>query len=829
MGGDSRPDYKADSGTTPDATQRLIDQLNHKLTQDASGDTSGQRANYGGNLAPLTDNLGHATPGAGTDRYYHGGTGRQTRAGYGVSGTDAPGGAGEAPNKPGGNQPPDFRTLHQDQMRDPSKPYDRNTMGVPQQGQGGDQPGLPGRPTRTAGGPDDGTETRIQSLISSRGLYLSPYTPLGGAFGAIAAPYIAKGISMGADKALASTAEGSRVHSAAKYWQNNFDVSKMGKGDLVKTNTVPEANAKFANLVEAERKIASGGADEAAQAIAKERLDLLERPMTPSTVVDLKATNAARVSNGGKALFSDAEMAVIEGKYTSNVQLAAREDAIRKSLGATGSSTWKSMKAGAFGVMADIAAVNVDRYVAKQIGGTNSLIHSWNTEQILAPTALALSENLIGPGLLKKTGLVGATIVGSRIIDGATQAVGLGAPEKWNAPTGVMNWWDGFGVASGLAIAAATENPYAKAGAVAVGWAIPKVIHAFEDNSSNALAYRYDDLKSSFTTDHKDRSLSSLEKVTAASSNLDEKKEDWLVSKIAQVRDSMAKNWSQMSTEQKLLAFRDDAGMSRALGEDLLKNGTRIVKQGKPDYTLGGYEIDLGGRAMHYLVGAKDSTERAEEVTKSIIANNNDGSKPTILVDGSKPTQSEVDDLEKFKGGLQKDLAKILDQHHDIPAVINQVVKNIPSSSDDWRQTYIKPTDGLIEHYFPRNSPAQAAETAKILGKLYRDQAVAYLAFAQSIVDRGGNGDEGAALSLLVDNPNNHNDIFPSGRPKSYNGAEGVIKMARAFDPNSKDLADIQKAYDELLPKAEAQAKNQINGPQNILNVDGGNPNNNPR
>jgi hypothetical protein len=365
---------------------------------------------------------------------------------------------------------------------------------------------------------------------------------------------------------------------------------------------------------------------------------------------------------------------------------------------------------------------------------------------------------------------------------------------------------------------------------VAAGWGIPKIIHAFEDNSANALAYRYDDLKTSFATDHKDRSLSSLESVTSNSSKLDEKKEDWLVSKIAQVRDSMAKNWTQLSPEQKLLAFRDDAGMSRALGEDLLKNGTRIVKQGKPDYTLGGYEMDLGGRAMHYLVGAKDSTERAEGITQSIIANNNDGSKPTVLVDGTKPSQSEVDDLESFKGGLQKDLNKILDQHHAIPDVIDQVVKNIPSSSDDWRQTYIKPTDGLIEHYFPRNSPAEAAETSKILGKLYRDQAVAYLAFAQSIIDRGnGNGDGGASLSFLVDNPTNHNDIFPSGRPKNYNGAEGVIKMARAFDPNSKDLVDIQKAYDAMLPKAQAQAYGQVHGPQNILNVDGGNPNGNPR
>jgi hypothetical protein len=809
MGGDNRGDT---GNTIPDnATQHVLDGLNAKLNQDAGQQPPPQtRADYGGTVAPLAENPGQKRPG--TDAFYHGGNGGPTRANYGPSGTLVPGGGG---NQTGGGPEKviPFQQAHADQARNPNQPYEPSQVGQQAAQQANQGAGRPG-----GGQPVDTNESRIMSAISKRGQYLSPWTPVFGGLGSVTAPVTARILSKGADGLVERTKPGSIPSNIGKYWQDNYDVTKVGKGDLIKpVAKTAEAESKFADLVEAERKVA--GTEGPAQALAKERLEMLNRPFSSTTTADIAATNAARVKAGGEPLFSEAEMATIDGKYAAGLSRAAQEKAVIDGLQKTPPSAWTAIKAGVVGVGVDILAVNADRSIAKAIGGENSLLHSWNTEQILAPTALALGETLVGKSFWGKAALVAGTIGVSRLVDGGTQAVGLGAPEKWNAVTGVMNGWDGFGIATGLAIAASAKNPYAKVAAVAAGWAIPKVVHLFEDSSSNALAYKYEALTDKISSDHKSRSYGSLEDVTKASEDLNAKKEDWLVGKIASNRNTIQQQWGNMSPDQKLLAFRDDAGMSVAIGEDLLKKGTRVSSQGDPKYTLGGYEMDLGGRAMHYLISGKDSTDRAEQMTAAIIKNNSDSSKQKILVNGSEPTQSEVDGLEKFKGNIKADLSKIFDQKHDVQAVVNQVVKDVPPSSDDWRRTYITPTDGLIEHYAPRNQPDQAAETRQVIGKLYRDQAIAYLAFAEYKIEHGEDGQ--GALSLLMNNSSAH-DIFPSGRQKNYNGAEGTLKMAQLFDPDAKDLPEIQQIWQAEVAKAQALAAKQMSDPNNnILNVDG--------
>jgi len=802
MSGDNRGD--ASKGNQNDAaTQHVLDQLNAKLAQDAGGQQGQTRAQYSG-VAPLTDNLGQKP--ASSDPYYHG-TKPGGRHGYGVDGTLAPGGAGANNNgQGGGERVPSFTDIHRDQQRNPNTPYDRNTTGVQPSGPNG-QPG--GRPQ------GDATDNRIQNIISKRGQYLSPWTAVFGGVGSVTAPFTARAISKGADLLVERTKPGGFPNRAGTYWQQNYDPSKVGTGDLLKpVGKTVAADTEFANLVETTKRASTTTGDEVAQALAREKLEMLNRPITANTVVDIKAASAARAEAGGTALFSEAELATIEGKSRATMARAAEEQAVIAGLQKSPPGIWRSAKAGIVGIGVDILAVNADRMVAKSIGGEKSLIHSWNTEQLLAPTALALSENIVGKGLFGKAMLLAGTVGVSRLVDGILP----GAPEAWNAPTGVMNGWDGFGVATGLAIAATAESPYAKFAAVATGWAVPKIVHAFEDNSANALEYRYEHLTSAVGSDHKKRTYSSLESVTSASVSLNEKKEDWLVDKIASSRSILAKNWNSIGPDQKVLSYRDDAGMSRALGEYLLKNGTRINKDGKPTYTLGGYEIDMGGRSMHYLISAKDSTERAASTTKGIIDYNNNpanADKP-IKIEGSKPEQSEVDDLNKYKAEIQADLSKIFDQRHDCRAVMNQIIKDVPASSDDWRRTYITPTDGLIEHYFPRNSPEQAPETKKVLAKLYRDQAIAYMAYAQYKLDHSdGSSHAQDALAFLENRSTSQNDIFPSGRQKRYNGAEGVLAMAAMFDPDNKDLPELNNLYKEIHDKALA-ASGQRN-PQDIL------------
>jgi hypothetical protein len=812
MGGDNTSDT-SNGAAQAAATQQAIDQLNARFAQEApqAPPPPQTRASYGG-VAPATDNLGAKDPHA--DPFYRGTT-PGGRAGYGVSGTDAPGGAGTAPNKPGGEQVPNFQQLHANDARPANQPYTPNPVGAQAEQQMAGQPG--GRPGSSVPVDESNTQ-RVMKAISMRGQYTSPYTFLGFAAGAVTAPLTAKGISRGANALVDKGGFGSGF---GRYWQENYDASKVGKADLIKSaNQVTEADTNFARMVETETRAAANSADPIAQGLAKERLELLNRTITPSTVVDIKATSASRLESGGKALFSDEELGTIEGKYAAGVSRSAEAKAVEESMAKATPSMFKTIKAGLGGMLWDLGAVNADRFIAKSIGGENSLLHSYNTEQFLAPAALALSEGIVGKSVLGKVALLGGTIIGSRLIDGTTQAVGLGAPGWVNAPTGVMNWMDGLGVATGLAIAASAKNPYAKVAAVALGWGIPKFVHLLTDNGSSNLQRQYLDVTDKITSDHKSRSYGSLEDVTDTSKSLGQKQEDWLVGKIEQNRNTLTQQWGNMGPDQKLLAFRDDAGMSVGLGEDLLKEGTRIHKQGAAEYTLGGYEIDMGGRAMHYLISGKDSVERAAAMTQGIIDNNNDASKSKILVNGSSPSKSEVDDLNKYDADIKSDLAKILNQKHDCSAVLAQVVKNIPSSSDDWRQTYMLPTDKMIEHYLPRNSPAQAPETRQVIGKLYRDQAIAYMAFAQDKLNRGGDGQ--GAYDLLMDNPNNHNDIFPSGRQKAYNGAQGVLLMAAKFDPTAKDLPELQQMWKDLAVKAAQKAGQQLTNPDiNILNYGG--------
>jgi len=837
MGGDSRSGVADDASNQ--ATQNLLSALNHKLVADSTPSTTqpqqssetvaqaqpGQdapvqtTAPYGG-VAPGAANPGQASPG--TDRYYTPQPGHQTRAGYGISvGSGYFGGAGVAPNKPGGEAVPNFIQAHKDAQRDPNTPYEANPVGA----QAAAQINNPnGRVQAPGVAPDTSNEDRIRAAISSRGQYASPYTIGFGLAGALTAPFTAKGLNLAADAAVEHTKEGGWVSNAGKYWQNNYDAAKVGKRDFIKIDPKhAAADDAYSDLVSTAKQAkttaaASGDAD--ALALAERRLDLLPNTPTREVLANIQSANRQALKDGGQALFENGEVSTVEGKISASLARAAQDAANSKYLAGEGGikGLWRPFSAGLAGIGMDLAAVNVDRSLGKLIGGSASINKSYNTEQILAPLAIAMGETW-----QTKLGYLGLSIAASRLIDGGTQAVGLGAPSWLNAPTGVMNGWDGFGVATGIAIAASTSNPYAKALAVGVGYGIPKLIHFGEDQAVGNLQARFNDLNDDIQADHKKRSYSSLEDTKDAAISLNEKKQDWLQGKVDQNRTFVQTNWTQMQPDQKLLSFRDDADMAAALGEDLLKNGSRIMKQGQREYTLGGYQMDLGGQAMFFLLTAKDSAQRAENMTNGIIQNNNDSSKTPILVNGKAPTQSEVDGLDKFKGNITKDLSKILDQEHDCNGVLNQVVKDLPGNTDLWRNTYILPTDKMIEMFYPRltsnqTTPEDKAETSKVLGKLYRDQAIAYMALAKSNLDNGKDGLD--TLNLLQDRPDNHNDIFPDGKQKSYNGAQGVLRMAQLFDPNNPDLKQLQPMLQSLLQRAQQAAGAQMNDPhQNILQV----------
>src|SRR5208283_112397 len=188
MSGDNTADTT--TNMAPDAaTQQVLAQLNAKFAQDASQpqpapvDNTQGRAGYG--VAPAALN-GLGEKPKSSDPYVNSHT-ITGRAGYGVSGTLAPGGAGVAPNKPGGEVVPNFQQLHADQARDPRQPYTPNPMGAQAAQQMGGQ-----------GGPG-GNDARIMADIAKRGQYVSGWTWAFGGLGSVTAPLTAKVLSTGAD------------------------------------------------------------------------------------------------------------------------------------------------------------------------------------------------------------------------------------------------------------------------------------------------------------------------------------------------------------------------------------------------------------------------------------------------------------------------------------------------------------------------------------------------------------------------------------------------------------------------------------------------------
>ena len=117
---------------------------------------------------------------------------------------------------------------------------------------------------------------------------------------------------------------------------------------------------------------------------------------------------------------------------------------------------------------------------------------------------------------------------------------------------------------------------------------------------------------------------------------------------------------------------------------------------------------------------------------------------------------------------------------------------------------------------------AEKVDCQQMLAKLYRDQAVAYLAMAKNKLDHGDDGT--GAKDLLYNAANNPIDLLPGNRRKSVNGAQGAIMMAERFgDPNNPDLQHLRQQFNELTDRVDPTIRANYGNPHlNPLNVDNG-------
>ncbi|MDP3507681.1 MAG: hypothetical protein Q8T09_06790 [Candidatus Melainabacteria bacterium] len=797
------------------ATQKLLEGLGNQVAQ----------ARYG-QVAPAF-NPG-AEPGKGRDPYYVGpADGKPQRAPYGADSPLLPGGNPRDGNPPAAREEvPNFRDQHKDKQVDPNKPYARSDIG--EQVRTGNNPQGQGRQFSWQGA--DFFDPRVQQTIMLRGQHrdLLNSTIFAGA-ASVPIPLLHGAISRQADQAVAKAAETGGESRFGKWWQNNADPSKYSTSDLLKTDQRHvQAFQDFEGLQTKLAKAVEAGGDDAAK--AAEKLDFLKTrsaagSFTPQSLMEASA------KEGGK-FFDGDELKILEGRVNAGkmIDAAATKQSNRIAQILDNTPGWMSrVGTGMLSSAVQYGIVSTDRGMTEKVAGATGLHESWNASQFIGPMALAAL-----PGRYKLLAPV-AAIGGSQAVDGFARITGLTAPDRFNAATGVYDGWNGAFVAGSLTLATYAKNPWAKATIAGVGTLAPVLAHAYQDNIGGNLKGGVENVRESISYDHNKRSYGSLREVDSSMQKVLNKKEDWIVANVDASFAAMNDRWNKplanggLTTEQKLLGLRDDASATGALSRNILDKGTRISDKGsEPQYMLDGYQLDVGGRSLHYMLRTRNSADKAAVLTEQIIRDNADPNKQ-VTIKGELPKQSEADDLRKYSAEAQTDITKILDGKHDIRGAYAELVKDAEVLDKEFLKTYIKGPDNLILYYNDKASKAQAAaqraaaegneplrqeaelktqEYAKVVAKLYRDQALAYMAMAEAKMKNGKDG--GGAYDLLIDDGVNRKDIFPNGMKKGYNGAQGALRIADTYSPGNPDTQQLAEIFSELVKKMEQERKLQL-------------------
>ncbi|CAN5345079.1 hypothetical protein BH11CYA1_BH11CYA1_21680 [soil metagenome] len=802
------------------ATQKLLEGLGRQVVQ----------ANYG-----VKPGFNPAESNKGRDPYYQGPTdGKPQGAHYGPDGTLVPG--GKPTTTTGGEQVPSFTERHKDQQVDPTKPYQRSDIG--EQVKNGGKPQDNGRGYSWQGA--DFFDPRVQQTIMLRGQHrdLLNSTIFAGA-ASVPIPFLHEQVTKRVDQSVARAAEsGAEPSRFAKWWQNNVDPTKAGASDLIKVD--PRHATAFQNFEGLQTKLAEAvkaGGDDAAK--AAEKLDFL-KARTADGKFTAQNWMEASAKEGGE-FFSKDELLVLEQRANAGkmIDAAAAKQSGRIAQTLENMPGWMSRAgSGMLSSAMQYGIVSADRSMTQKVAGQVGLHDSWNASQLIGPVALAAL-----PGKMKLLAPI-AAIGGSQAIDGLARMTGLTAPDKVNAATGVYDGWNGAFVAGSLTLATYAKDWRAKAAIATVGAVAPMLWHGMQDNLPNNLKGGVENVRDSFNYDHSKRSYSSLRSVDNSMQTVLDKKEDWIVDSVDSSFKAMNDRWNKpldqggLTTEQKLLGLRDDASATGALSRSLLEKGTRISDKGsEPQHMLDGYQLDVGGRALHYMLRERNSADKAATLTEQIIRDNADPSKQQVTIKGELPKQSEADDLRKYSAEAQVDITKVLDGKHDIRGAFDELVKKAEVLDKEFLKTYIKGPDNLILYYNDKASKAQAAaqkaasegneplrkeaelktqEYAKVVAKLYRDEALAYMAMAAAKMKNGNDG--GGAYDLLIDDGVNHKDIFPNGQKKGYNGAQGALRIADTYSPGNPDTDQLGAIFGELAKEMQEKRKLQLtSSSSNIL------------
>jgi hypothetical protein len=201
------------------------------------------------------------------------------------------------------------------------------------------------------------------------------------------------------------------------------------------------------------------------------------------------------------------------------------------------------------------------------------------------------------------------------------------------------------------------------------------------------------------------------------------------------------------------------------------------------DYILPGANLDLGGRAMTYLEGAKKTIEQVKSDTQTLL----DGD-PNATVDGKKVDKAEIGDLSAVEQRVGADLELIYGRH-DIPAIYKDMV--------DFTGNLNQRTVARVKDQIQEKLKNPGSTDTRYLAKLNRDLALLYLVFADTKVNPSttGFGRDGASADA------------------SRKEALRWLKKARELDANNQDLPQLEQIAKQMGGDVSAAIKEQGNSP----------------
>ncbi len=469
-------------------------------------------------------------------------------------------------------------------------------------------------------------------------------------------------------------------------------------------------------------------------------------------------------------LFTKDELKLLTSREDLRVNAAEISDGFKDSTSFLGASSVKGL-AGNFIKGAAFAglAMSADDYLDRAITGKSHKEASALYDGLLLPAAFA------APTWGSRAAYAAAGIAGSLVLDKLLPASDKQEFSKLLRPTTLDS------LAMGAAFLIPAESTAVRLSLIGGAWAMGRVYNLIQGDGNIGLKTN---AVNALNADSKERSASSMNKAIAAFKNLGD-------TSLSAVNLSAQELNSNPSTS--LPVVREQAIVDTAYGESLLKQGSMVPDAKTPQYLLPGYNLDLGGRAMRYLMLADNKYQQAAQISKLELGQN---------INGKVVTQSEISSLAQADQSVKDIINNKINGSHDINKIFAKLENLAYIHPGQTAKLILKNQDWIAK--LGQNEP-------QLTAKLFRDLALIELAAAAKDIGYNGIGKATsgstaeAALALYGSNEARQAQDA-NGNPKGYSGALDCLKLANKLDPQNPDLPALVAIANNLQAKIPANS-----------------------